>query len=170
MSFKSHNTSDTRKHAFNVQLATAYGVDVALLLEHLAFWAEKNLANNKHIHDGLVWCYDTFEALCDYFPYYGTKRRIERIIAAAIHFGLVTKGNYNKQKYDRTTWYALTERGLSLFPHLMQEKYLKRLKPASPLIAPNGAMDRTKRCHLYQILIQILITYVWGLTPHTQKQ
>lgn len=132
-------TLDPRNHSFNVGIAIDYSPTMALWLGHLAFWSEKNLANNKHIHDGLVWCYDTLEALRDYFPYF-TKRQIERLINNSVELGLVKKGNYNQTQYDRTCWYALTPKALFYFPHLCNEKYMKRLYNS---ISPNGEMDYT---------------------------
>lgn len=133
-------TIDSRSHAFNVGIARDFNVHTALLLAHLAFWAEKNLANNSNIHDGLVWCYDTLEAMIDYFPYM-TRRQIETMINNAIKSGLVTKGNYNHTSYDRTVWYALTPKSYYYFPHLVTEKYINRLFLS---ISHNCEMDFTE--------------------------
>ncbi len=119
-------TIDSRSHAFNVGIATDYSPDMALWLGHLAFWTEKNLANNKHIHDGLAWCYDTLDAICDYFPYY-SRRQIETIINNSVNEGLVQRGNYNHTGYDRTVWYAITPKAYFYFQHLLSNKYLERL-------------------------------------------
>ena len=119
-------TVDSRSHAFNVGIAMDYSPNIALFIAHLGFWSEKNLANNKNIHDGLVWCYDTLDAMCEYFPYF-TRRQIETIINNSVKQGLVQCGNYNKTGYDRTTWYALTPKAYFYFQHLLTEKYLNRL-------------------------------------------
>ena len=119
-------TFDSRNHAFNVGIAKDYNPNMGLWLAHLAFWAEKNLANNTNIHDGLVWCYDTIEALGDYFPYLSKSQR-ETMINNSVKHGLVVTGNYNHTTYDRTVWYALTPKSYFYFPHLVTEKYIKRL-------------------------------------------
>lgn len=119
-------TIDPRSHAFNVGIATDFSPDMALWLGHLAFWTEKNLANNKHVNDGLAWCYDTLDAICDYFPYF-SRRQIETIINNSVSEGLVKRGNYNHTSYDRTTWYALTPKAYFYFQHLLSNKYLNRL-------------------------------------------
>lgn len=119
-------TIDPRSHAFNVGIAIDFSPDMALWLGHLAFWTEKNLANNKHIHDGLAWCYDTLDAICDYFPYY-SRRQIETVINNSVKEGLVKRGNYNHTSYDRTGWYALTPKAYFYFKHLVTKKYLERL-------------------------------------------
>lgn len=130
-------TLDTRSHAFNVGIAKDFSTTMALWLAHLAFWAEKNLANNTNIHDGLVWCFDTIEALADYFPYL-TKSQRETMINNSVKHGLVVTGNYNQTTYDRTVWYALTPKAYFYFQYLLTEKNLKRLFFS---ISENSEMD-----------------------------
>lgn len=119
-------TIDNRTHSFNVGIARDYSPNMSLWLCHLGFWTEKNLANNKHIHDGLVWCFDTLDAICDYFPYF-SRRQIETLINNSVDEGLVQRGNYNHTSYDRTGWYALTPKAYLYFQHLLTDKYLNRL-------------------------------------------
>lgn len=127
-------------HAFNVEVATQYDVDTALFVSHLKHWTFKNLANKKHIHDGLCWSYDTLEALRDMFPYW-SKKQLERVINNCVKRGLVVKGNYNAITYDRTCWYALTAQAYWFFPELTAEKYMKLLYSS---ISPNGEMEFAK--------------------------
>lgn len=101
----------------NINIAVDHSVDVAIFVQYLAQWSYKNLANNKHIHEGLVWTYNSVDALKTYFPYW-SKGQIERVINRSIEVGLVKKGNYNKTTYDRTCWYALTEKGRRYYPEL----------------------------------------------------
>ena len=119
-------TIDTRSHAFNVGIATDYSPDMAIWLGHLSFWTEKNLAHEKHIHDGRVWCYDTLDTLSEYFPYY-SQRQLETIINNSVKEGLVIKGNYNQTEYDRTCWYALNPKAYFYFQHLLSNKNKKRI-------------------------------------------
>ncbi len=136
-------TLDTRTHSFNVGIATDYSPNMALWIGHLAFWTEKNFAHEKHIHDGLVWCFDTLDAICEYFPYF-TRRQIETIINNSIQEGLVKRGNYNHTEYDRTCWYALTPKAYVYFPHFLTEKNLKRLFASISQICE---MDFTEMCN-----------------------
>ena len=124
-------------HSFNVKVAVDFSVNIALFLEHLKFWTFKNLANKSNIYDGKCWSYDTIEALADYFPYW-TKSQRETVINSAVAAGLVVKGNYNKTKFDRTVWYALTETAYGYFPELMAEKYLQTLYSS---VSENSEMD-----------------------------
>lgn len=131
------STLDVRSHAFNVGIAKDHSPSIALFIAHLAHWSEKNLSNNINIHDGLVWSYDTLDALCEQFPYF-TRRQIETMIKNCVEAGLVVKGNYNQTQYDRTCWYALTPAAYDYFPHLSSEKYVNRLFLS---ISQNGEMD-----------------------------
>lgn len=128
------------EHAFNTNVATQYSVDTSLILHHLKFWTLKNLSNKKNIFDGHCWSYDTLDALCIQFPFW-SKRQIERIINNAVKLGLVIKGNYNKNTYDRTTWYAITPVVYGLYPELLNETLLRTLYLS---ISPNGEMDYTE--------------------------
>lgn len=97
-------------HSFSVEIATKYGMLEAILLEHLNFWIAKNKANETNFYDGLYWTYSSTKALSQLFPYVSQKS-----ISRALHHlkdeGLIAFGNYNKSSYDRTMWYALTEKG-----------------------------------------------------------
>ena len=39
-------------HSFNVDIATKYGIEEAIVLENTYFWLEKNKANKRHLIDG----------------------------------------------------------------------------------------------------------------------
>lgn len=102
-------------HCFEVELAERYGIIEALLLNYFRFWIQKNRANEKHFYDGTYWTYNSVKAFCDLFPYASTKM-IRNAIDHLIDEGLLITGNFNKSPFDQTKWYALTEKGLSIFP------------------------------------------------------
>ncbi len=101
-------------HMFNVYVAENHGVPEAILLSNLFFWVEKNKANNKHYHDGRYWTYNSQEAFTLLFPYW-SRSQIKRIVASLVKQGLILKANYNAVKYDRTTWYTLSEKGMDYY-------------------------------------------------------
>lgn len=98
-------------HVFNVGVATKYGVNAAILLWNISFWIEKNAANDKHFYDGRYWTYNSVSAMEKLFPYMSAKS-IRYTIDKLVSDGLIVKGNYNEQQYDRTNWYALTNKGM----------------------------------------------------------
>ena len=111
---------------FNSNVAKSYGVNVAIFVQQLAQWSFINLANTHNLHDGHVWSYNKLEAYDQFFPYW-TKNQIEVVIKKAVDCGLVIKGNYNKHKYDRTCWYALTHEGMRFYPELLSDINLEAL-------------------------------------------
>ena len=121
--------NSTMLHQFCPVVAKEFGVNTAIFLQNLAFWTETNLANNKNIHDGYCWTYNTLDAFTNLFPYF-TKKMIRVVIDNAIKDGLVIKGNYNQIQYDRTTWYALTPKAYLNFNQLVNPKYLNLLGEA----------------------------------------
>lgn len=100
-------------HSFNVEIAARYGMLEAVILEHLNFWTAKNKANEVNFYDGRYWTYSSTKALAELFPY-ASQKTISRTLHHLKNEGLVVFGNYNKSSYDRTMWYALTEKGNSI--------------------------------------------------------
>lgn len=105
------------EHQFNVQLAQKYGIEEAILIHNLFFWINKNAANEKHLYDGNYWTYNTQKALSDLFPYIH-ETKIQRSLKKLCESGVIIKGNYNKNKLDRTCWYAFTKEALSILQNV----------------------------------------------------
>lgn len=109
------------EHSFNIEIAKKYGIKEAIILNNLYFWIEKNRANNKHFYDGYIWTYNSKKSFAELFPYL-TERQIKYSLEKLIDEGLVIKGNYNKLAYDRTLWYAITEKGYSILQNCPMEQ------------------------------------------------
>ncbi len=108
-------------HSFDVNIAKKYGIEEAILLNHLYFWIEKNRANNKHCYDGYYWTYSSKKAFTDLFPYL-TERQVDYALKKLLDDGMIMKGNYNKSGYDRTLWYAITKNGYSILQNCQMEE------------------------------------------------
>ena len=100
-------------HSFDVDVAKEYGILCAVILEHMYFWVEKNKANEVHFYDGFYWTYNSVKAFKEQFPY-ASDKQIRNSIDKLEESGLILTGNYNKSAYDRTKWYALTEKAYSI--------------------------------------------------------
>jgi hypothetical protein len=96
------------RHSFDTVIATQVGVNAAVIYQNMMFWCEKNFANGHNIYDGYCWTYNSRRAWSDLFTYFSAAQ-IRTAIAKLISSGLVVKGHYNKNHYDRTIWYAPTE-------------------------------------------------------------
>jgi len=126
------------EYSFNTNIAKQFDVDIAIFLNNIKFWTLRNLANDKHIHDGLCWSYNTIPGFCKMFDFW-SRHQIEHLIRKMKQLGLIATGNYNQSKYDRTCWYALTLKGLSLFPELCEDSYLAKLHAS---ISEKSEMDK----------------------------
>ena len=100
-------------HQFEVELAKGLGIEEAVLIDKFVGWIQYNRANNKNYFDGRTWTFNSAKAYADIFPYM-TESKIKRVIARLVELGIITKGNYNENQYDRTNWYAFTDEGNAL--------------------------------------------------------
>lgn len=121
-------------HSFDREIATEYGMLEAVLLNYFYFWIEKNKANNINFYDGKYWTFNSIKAMKSLFPY-ATKGSLERCLNHLKKEGLIITGNYNKEGYDRTLWYALTEKA---------EDLLISKKSQSDAISQKQEMDSPK--------------------------
>ena len=129
-------------HSFDVEIAKKYGVNVATFLENIAFWINHNIANKQHFYNDMVWTYNTQDAFTLLFPYW-SRQNIRTIVNKCLSENLIIiTSKHNKKKYDKTTWFALTEKGLSLFPHV-HENYKS--------LGWNQPKDWLESTNLYQI-------------------
>ncbi len=98
------------QHYFDIEIAQIYGVNAAIILQNLGHWIKRNEANDVNFYDGYYWTFNSRRAYRELFPYM-SERQIDTAFRKLIDDGLVITGNYNAQKYDRTLWYALTQKG-----------------------------------------------------------
>lgn len=129
-------------HSFNVDIAVKYGLNEAIILGNIHYWVTKNEANGTNLHEGRYWTYNSIAAFSKLFPYL-TPKQIRGALDRLVKRGLILKGNFNKTSIDRTTWYALTDKGYAAFgmvtPHLPSEANGCALSDNS--ICPQRQMD-----------------------------
>lgn len=102
------------EYSFNLQIAAKYGLAESVFLKNISYWVFQNKSNNIHFHDGRYWTFNTQKAFAQLFPFW-TRQNLRRVIDSCKKHGLILTGNYNKISYDRTNWYTLSDKGLSLF-------------------------------------------------------
>lgn len=100
-------------HSFDKDIAVQFGIAEAIILNHMQFWIEKNEANGKNFYDGSYWTYNSTKAYAEIFPYF-SQRQIQNALKHLRDEGILKTGNYNDVAYDRTLWYAFTEKGISI--------------------------------------------------------
>ena len=98
----------TKRHYFFKEVAMSYGVDEAIMFNHILYWIASNNMNVRNKIDGRTWTYNSVEKFREYFPYWSAGQ-ISRILRSLIKQDVLITGNYNRHKYDQTTWYALKD-------------------------------------------------------------
>lgn len=100
-------------HHFNVEIAKECGVNASILFSNIAYWIEHNKANGINYHDGHYWTFNSMKAFSQLFPYFSEKQ-IKTALKKLEDDGLIMTGNYNKLPFDRTKWYAVTNKGYTI--------------------------------------------------------
>lgn len=95
-------------HFFDIDIASKYGVDCAIIIHNLCFWIYKNQCNKNNFYDGHYWTYNSERAFAEIFPYW-SRRQIQTIINKLKKNSIIEVGNYNNKKYDRTNWYTVID-------------------------------------------------------------
>lgn len=108
-------------HFFSDEVALEAGINGAIMLNHLHYWVKKNADNGMNYYDGYFWTYNSIAAYKKQFPFWSEKT-IYRILRELEVNGYVKTGNYNQSAYDRTKWYALTEKSLKLLKSTIGEE------------------------------------------------
>ena len=111
------------KHCFKVALAKEFGIEEAIFIDEFYYLIRNNKANDRNFYDGRYWTYNSLKAYADKFSYLNAGK-IKRTINNLIEKGILMKGNYNANQYDRTNWYAFTDFGQSI----VQKCYIDELK------------------------------------------
>lgn len=99
---------------FDSDVAKIAGTNSAVLFQNIAFWVDKNRANNKHLHDGRYWTYNSNQAFVDLFPFL-SRQQIRTALDKLQESGLIETGEYNEIPFDKTKWYTLTDRGWEMY-------------------------------------------------------
>lgn len=96
-------------HNFNITLAKRYGVEEAILIEHIYWWIHKNECEEVEdmVHDGAVWCRSTAKGFAKYIPYMKPDK-IWRILKK-LEGHVLRVGNFNRQALNQTLWYTFTD-------------------------------------------------------------
>ena len=101
-------------HSFDINIAEELGLNQAIIIQHIYYWHLRNEGNNKNFIDNKYWTYNSVSGFSKLFPYLSEKQ-IRYSLNVLKKDGYIITDNHNKVGYDRTLWYAMTKKGLSLF-------------------------------------------------------
>lgn len=88
----------------NPRLASAIGLNEAIVLQQLHYWLTATAAGVEH--DGKNWVYNTMEQWQEQFPFWSVDT-IKRAIGALKAAGLISVERLNKHKHDQTNFYTI---------------------------------------------------------------
>lgn len=110
--------SKSLHHSFDIQYAETYGIEESIMIHHFQHWTMVNHRLNRNQHEGRTWTYQTFEEIAAHFPYWSADKVREILIRLTTGKSRRSKSdeldfepvlmtdNFNKSKFDKTTWYA----------------------------------------------------------------
>ena len=112
------------RYSFDTEAAARYGVEEAILLDHIRFWCEKNQSNPDCQREGRCWMYASAARLAEHFPFWSVPK-IRRLLKSLVRQGALLEGRFGRFAFDRTLWYAVSESVLSMF----QNRHLQQTNP-----------------------------------------
>ena len=118
------------QYVLDVDLACIVGVNEAILLKNIAYWVFRNESNAKNYQDGRYWTYNSMDAYTKLFPFW-TVNMIRTILNKLIQNGWIEKRAYNQDRFNHTSWYTLTDKGLDYFQGGISQKNDQSAMPDS---------------------------------------
>ena len=97
---------------FSKSLAIKIGLECALLFTFLVDWTNHNAKKGKNFRNGKYWTYISYEKIAEDISVLKADQVGKYIRKLVNKEKLLIRGNYNSTKHDRTSWYALSEKGL----------------------------------------------------------
>ena len=90
------------KLTFSPLLASRIGLNEAIFLQQLEYWLQRSGKERE----GRLWVYNTRSDWTQQFPFW-SESTVKRTISSLRKQGLITIGNFNKMKVDKTNWYSV---------------------------------------------------------------
>lgn len=140
-------------HSFNIELATKYGIEEAIMIEHIAFWINKNIANGKNFIDGEYWTYNSSSAFQKLFPYMNLKK-IQRILTKLEELKIFKSGIFNKANFDRTKWYCIIDIEIKNIYGMCSEASKNGMDKNVQSCGQKKEMDKTKMSNPLDEIVQ----------------
>lgn len=139
--------------SFDSKVAAKYGISESVFIYHLQYMLNHHKAHNRNFYDGRYWNYNSMKYFTNHMYEFWTIDQIRRVIKSLVDKKVILVGNYNKNKYDRTAWYAFvnekefltsepldfTHVGESPHPFGEDEVFVpESTEPTKPLNKPNN--------------------------------
>lgn len=135
-------------HSFDIHIATEYkSIELAIMIWHFQYWIMKNKRLKRNLCEGRTWTYQTQVELTAVFPYW-SRDQVKRLLKKCLDLEILIKGNFNKNAFDQTVWYAFKNEerfGITQLPEMEdveeQPTGIGRFRPMDIAISPNQLGD-----------------------------
>jgi len=107
------NRGKKKKYYFNESIAIDVGFEEAVMLNSIHFWVDKNYGKKDHLHNDKYWMYCTIREFTERYPFWSSAQ-IKRILKNLKQKDYIEIGEFNKWSPDRTKWYTISKKGLSI--------------------------------------------------------
>ena len=94
---------------FNTEIAKKIGVVEAVLLDNIERTINKHSANGENFFKDRYWIYGSSKAFAEIFTYL-SRQQIARALKRLVDNNWLIKDNFNTDKFNRTSWYALSDK------------------------------------------------------------
>jgi hypothetical protein len=127
MSQDSQNIISGHSHTFDTGIAETLGLHAAIVFNHIVYWLKINCRKeNANFQEGKYWMYETQKQMADFFGYL-KEDDIWKAIKKLLEAGLLIKDNFNKNPFDKTSWYTTSNQEIFLGKKAIKEKITKPL-------------------------------------------
>ena len=99
---------------FNTDRAKKIGLTEAVLLDNIERTINKHSANGENFFKDKYWIYGSSKAFAEIFTYL-SQQQIARALKRLVDDGWLLKDNFNSNRFDKTSWYALSSKFKSEF-------------------------------------------------------
>jgi DNA-binding Lrp family transcriptional regulator len=102
-----HDLFSKHSHSINQGIARHLGLDCAAVLSHIIYWLQINASKkDAEMIEGKYWMYETQKQIADFLGYL-SEDTVQKALKKLVELGILIKGNFNKNAFDRTTWYTV---------------------------------------------------------------
>ena len=97
-------------HLLNPSLAQRYGVHASLVVQYIWDEIRANGRAGKCSFAGKTWMQSSQMMFTAVMPYL-TKNMVRRALERLVKQGVIVRGEFGENPFDRTSWYAFTQFG-----------------------------------------------------------
>lgn len=121
--------------------AKVIGLNESIVIQQVHYWLEINRKAKINFHDGRTWTYNSIanwqKENFDFWSVDTVKRTFAKLVKSKI----LLKGNYNKYKYDKTTWYTIDYEKLDSLLNEYNSKNVSNVE--IPTLVQNAPMSNS---------------------------